>query len=228
MSSTKQAKKVSQGEGLTRKVLARAFPDHQFAYNSRPDWLSGLEFDCYSKELNLAVEYNGRQHEVYTPFFHRDENGFYHQIERDLRKAGIAEERGTILIVIPSKVPLTKLRAHILGQLIKLGYEPEEGIGSPTEAIVAPKPKYQCQKCGKESTDASNYRKHLARKTPCTLVLEDDDLTDEQKDNPNKCKHCGRVFTRHTSMVAHMKKACKAARSDKEDDGERPPKTSQN
>jgi DNA-directed RNA polymerase subunit RPC12/RpoP len=66
-----------------------------------------------------------------------------------------------------------------------------------------------CSKCGKEYTDPSNYRKHLARKTPCAPILEKEDLPEEQRDNPNRCKYCGRAFGRHSDMVTHVKKTCK-------------------
>ena len=72
-------------------------------------------------------------------------------------------------------------------------------------------PTYTCPKCGKEFTDKSNYNRHLARKMPCAPILDKEDLPEEQRDSPNRCKFCGRVFTRHANMLSHMKKVCKIA-----------------
>ena len=51
-----------------------------------------------------------------------------------------------------------------------------------------------CDKCGKTFRDSVKLRAHYARKTPCAPILGVEDLPDEKKDSPNRCKFCGRVF----------------------------------
>ena len=68
-----------------------------------------------------------------------------------------------------------------------------------------------CAKCGKEFRDTVTLRRHLARKTPCALIVEPEDLPEEKRENPNRCKFCGRVYSTRSHMLAHMKNACKIA-----------------
>ena len=72
--------------------------------NYRPDWLSTqhgrLELDFYIEELETAIEVQGRQHYVYTPHFHSEENGFVAQLERDAAKSRVCRQRGVKLIEI--------------------------------------------------------------------------------------------------------------------------------
>ena len=72
-------------------------------------------------------------------------------------------------------------------------------------------PAHKCPRCGKEFDNKSNYNRHLTRKTPCALVLEIEELEEEKKDSPNRCRFCGRVFSRSDSLARHMKQACKIA-----------------
>ena len=70
-------------------------------------------------------------------------------------------------------------------------------------------PAHTCPKCGKEFTDKSFYNRHINRKTPCAPVLNKEDLPEEKRDSPNRCKFCGRVFSTPANMARHMKKSCK-------------------
>jgi hypothetical protein len=71
----------------------------------RPKILNGLELDGYNEELKLAIEYNGKQHYVYSPFFHKyDENNFNKQEKRDNIKKELCHKNGIYLIIIPYNV----------------------------------------------------------------------------------------------------------------------------
>jgi hypothetical protein len=68
----------------------------------RPEWLQGLELDGYCEELGIAFEYNGEQHYVLRPAWHK--NGvkdLEQQQERDARKAELCENNSIVLVVIP-------------------------------------------------------------------------------------------------------------------------------
>jgi hypothetical protein len=95
----------SKGEERTKKFLE--------AYFSRPfkkvrpffmeNAVTGhnLELDCYNEELKLAVEYNGRQHYEYVPYFHKNKEAFYNQKYRDELKRIYCKKFGICLIEIP-------------------------------------------------------------------------------------------------------------------------------
>lgn len=72
----------------------------------RPNWLryengSNLELDGYNEELKIAFEYHGKQHYEEIPHFHRKENSFDLQQERDIWKEIKCDELGIDVIVIP-------------------------------------------------------------------------------------------------------------------------------
>jgi hypothetical protein len=72
---------------------------------TRPSWLSlgssRLELDGYNQDLNIAFEYNGRQHYFFIPYFHDSLSGFFKQIVHDKYKSKICSEHGIHLISIP-------------------------------------------------------------------------------------------------------------------------------
>lgn len=102
--------KLSRGEYECNVVLRELFPRHTFL-KVRPPWLAiinhrqrvtRLELDFYCAELNLAVEYNGRQHYVRTPIFHPNGDvDFHRQLAYDHHKAQVCAQRGVDLIVVP-------------------------------------------------------------------------------------------------------------------------------
>ena len=68
---------------------------------------------------------------------------------------------------------------------------------------------FQCDKCGAVFTRTRDLQKHANRKTPCVAILDPEDLPEDKRDSPNKCKFCGRAFSRPDNLVRHLKKACK-------------------
>jgi hypothetical protein len=67
-----------------------------------------LEFDIYIKTKKILIEYNGRQHYEYVPFFHGKKINFLQQKRRDSRKRRLAKKQGTSLIVIKYDEPIFK------------------------------------------------------------------------------------------------------------------------
>jgi hypothetical protein len=103
---------------IIEKYLLEKFP------KKKPKFLEGLELDGYNEELNMAFEYNGRQHDDYIPHFHRDGvEDFERQIERDLKKYRICREMGVYLIIIPHQYEYKhpeELDAFIYSELCKI------------------------------------------------------------------------------------------------------------
>lgn len=96
----------SDGEARARQIL-EAYFDLPFT-RIRPNFLANtaidgrnLELDCYNASLKLAVEYNGRQHYEYVPYFHRNKETFHNQKYRDELKRIYCRDNGIYLIEIP-------------------------------------------------------------------------------------------------------------------------------
>lgn len=85
----------------------------------RPKWLKykthPLELDGYSEERGIAIEYDGIQHQQYTPIFHKSEEDFEEQKKRDAFKDKKCAEMGILLLRIPdiSMPNHEKMKAHI-------------------------------------------------------------------------------------------------------------------
>ena len=57
--------------------------------------------DFYLPEHNIFIEYNGKQHYEYVPYFHKSKEDFERQHSRDRIVRSYCEERGIKLIEIP-------------------------------------------------------------------------------------------------------------------------------
>ena len=60
-----------------------------------------LELDMYSEKQRLAFEYDGAQHDVYTPHFHLNEHHFAYRRLLDRLKDELCRSHGVTLIRIP-------------------------------------------------------------------------------------------------------------------------------
>ena len=68
----------------------------------RPPFLEGLELDGFNESLNIAFEYNGKQHYEFNKRFHNnDPEEFEQQKARDKKKNAICQKRGLNLIIVP-------------------------------------------------------------------------------------------------------------------------------
>lgn len=116
-----KVKVVSKGERLCREFLESYFKKPFVTV--RPNWLKNpetlrnLELDCYNEELNLAVEYNGKQHYRYPNSFHKTEEDVRNQARRDMMKESLCTLNGVRLIVVPYTVPYDDIGQYILEQL---------------------------------------------------------------------------------------------------------------
>lgn len=119
----------SKGETECRRILEYLFK-RPFG-KERPDFLrnpvtggnQNLELDCYNRELRLAVEYNGRQHYEYIPFFHRNKDAFTNQKYRDELKSRMCRDNGVTLIFVPYTIKLEGIKEYLEKELRKAGYQ---------------------------------------------------------------------------------------------------------
>ncbi len=95
----KCSKKFNRSEELCRDILEEIF-GRKFP-KLRPAWLYGLELDGYCKEEKIAFEYNGIQHYIFTPAFHRTPEDLEEQKQKDFKKMQILSDKHIDIIVIP-------------------------------------------------------------------------------------------------------------------------------
>ena len=120
--------KDSSGEIECRKVLEEIFKVP--FKKARPDFLNNpvtggdfnLELDCYSPDLNLAVEYNGQQHYKFIPFFHKNKESFYNQKYRDELKRRMCKDNMITLIEVPYTVKVENIKKYLIQELFKKGF----------------------------------------------------------------------------------------------------------
>ena len=119
--------KESKGERASRAAAERIF-NKPFT-KIRPDFLKNdvtqhnLELDVYNEDLQLAIEYSGRQHYEFVPFFHKNYEAFLNQKYRDEMKKTKCKENGIKLIEIPYTVKLEDIESFVRIEAKKLGYD---------------------------------------------------------------------------------------------------------
>lgn len=121
---SKNKREKSRGkkyENECRRIVESIFRDS--FKTVRPDFLKNpktgknLELDMYNEKLKLAFEYQGAQHRVYTPFFHKSYDDFLKQLERDRYKKETCKENGIDLICIPDTILYEDLEVYIIKKL---------------------------------------------------------------------------------------------------------------
>lgn len=117
--------KESQGEQRIRQWLEI----HDISYiQQAPLKNSKQRFDFFLPDLNLAIEYNGRQHYHYTEFFHKTYDGFLQYQERDRRKEQYCQQHNIDLLIIPytQDNDIEKIIEKYLSSTTKVGQVPEK------------------------------------------------------------------------------------------------------
>lgn len=95
----------------TAHLLSYNFYRHEIKENNRPIWCLGekgerLELDFMIESLKVAIEVQGAQHYVYTPYFHKSPYEFSEQVRRDRDKKQRCEEYGFILFEVDDEPSL--------------------------------------------------------------------------------------------------------------------------
>lgn len=116
---------TSTGELECRRVAERLtglpFPKHRPTFLQNSVTNSNLELDCYCPQLRVAIEYNGRQHYEYTPYFHASRDAFYNVRYRDEMKARLCKENNVHLIIVPYTVPIGAIEEYIYKKFKEAG-----------------------------------------------------------------------------------------------------------
>ena len=119
---------MSSGETICKQILEEIFERPfskcrpHFLYN--PVTKENLEIDLYNEDINLAVEYNGRQHYEYIPYFHQNSREKFHtQRYRDEMKKTLCKEKNLPLIIVPYTIPNHRIKAFLIDEIKKLGFK---------------------------------------------------------------------------------------------------------
>lgn len=108
---------ISRGE-IECKSAIEEITGEKFV-KKRPDFLKNvvtnqnLELDCFNEDLKIAVEYNGKQHYEFTPFFHKNKESFFNLKYRDEMKKKLCRENNVLLIIVPYYIDLKDIYGFI-------------------------------------------------------------------------------------------------------------------
>jgi len=79
--------------------IKKAFPKHKVIHHGRVEWLGMQHFDIYFPKINIAIEYQGKQHTEPIEFF-GGETGLSQRIKNDMIKKKKCEENECTLIEV--------------------------------------------------------------------------------------------------------------------------------
>lgn len=94
-------------ESLLYNLIQDAFPNYNVITQYSPDWLGRQRIDIFIEELNVAIEYNGKQHYEPVSYF-GGKDGFLKTIELDKIKKQKCKRYGCKLIEVKYDEDLQK------------------------------------------------------------------------------------------------------------------------
>lgn len=93
-----------ESERIAYKIVKELYPDVVKQHHIKTKAGKGCQsFDFYIPSKNMAIEYNGPQHYQFSTLFHRTEEGFKQQLERDERKRKYCETNNILLIELDGR-----------------------------------------------------------------------------------------------------------------------------
>ncbi len=106
--------------GYFERIFNSPFP------KVKPDWLinpetnNRLELDGYNENIKIAFEFNGPQHYMYYPKFHRLFDDFKKRQELDYLKEITCKEKGVTLISVPHTLDYDEFQNFIKNEYKKM------------------------------------------------------------------------------------------------------------
>jgi hypothetical protein len=114
------------------KLTNHKFPSNKTILGGRK------ELDGYCKELNLAFEFQGRQHYMFVKHFHKTEQDFKKQKEKDFNKKELCKSLGIKLIQIPYWIFEKNIEIEWVSKILKkLSYKIEDKFSYDDFVIVS-------------------------------------------------------------------------------------------
>lgn len=116
------SKKEEKCRNILERIYFKPFPSARPNFLKNPATGKNLEIDCYNKSLKIGLEYDGKQHAEYNPFFHRKGPiEFTYQVKKDEWKNEKCKKEGICLIRVPHWIPDIDLENFIRNKLRKAG-----------------------------------------------------------------------------------------------------------
>jgi len=81
------------------KLIEDAFPDETVIHHGKPKWLGQQHLDVYFPDLNIALEYQGKQHDEPVEYFGGNE-AYLNQQKRDKKKKAKCDKNNCKLIYV--------------------------------------------------------------------------------------------------------------------------------
>ena len=101
---------------ILERMFGKPFPKARPAFLKDPAlgqrW--PLELDAFCPELNLAAEFNGKQHSEFPNPFHTTIAQFQRQQKRDAIKLQLCQREGVRLLVVPHTVAREGIESYLL------------------------------------------------------------------------------------------------------------------
>lgn len=80
-------------------LIKERFKDHRVIQHGKPKWLGKQHLDIYIPDLNIGVEYQGKQHSMPLEIF-GGVGSFHENLKRDKRKKGLCEQNNCMLFEV--------------------------------------------------------------------------------------------------------------------------------
>ena len=88
--------------------IKEEFNHYKVIHSAKPKWLGRQHLDIYIEELNIGVEYQGKQHFEPVDFF-GGEDSYIKNVERDLKKKQLCEENDCLLIYVLENYDISEI-----------------------------------------------------------------------------------------------------------------------
>lgn len=120
----RKGRQISVGEQICRATVEKyykvPFPTKRPNWLQNPETGGNLELDCYNKDLQLAVEYNGEQHYKWpNQYPDMTYEQFIQQVRRDELKRVLCDGNGVFLITVPYTIKHGDIPSFIIANLPK-------------------------------------------------------------------------------------------------------------
>jgi hypothetical protein len=90
------------------ELIKQIYPEYTIIYEQYIPELN-QRFDIFVKELGIAIEYDGRQHDDFVEHFHKDMNGFIGGLQMDAKKENFSKENG---------IKVVRFKGDVLGMSV--------------------------------------------------------------------------------------------------------------
>lgn len=169
---TTRKRKMSRGQAAIVQVLEKILPNENIVFELYLG--EKLYLDIYIPSYSIGIEYHGRQHFDWVPFFHETEADFKLAQRRDLRKEELCGEKGIALVSFRYNDDLSE--DVVFARLL-------DAIKScPVPEVATPEESEEFERRHKEQLARARQRRAAIRKDIKTKRDLDHDFQQRQKE----------------------------------------------